>query len=102
MMGKFFSPGESFSLSERKREREKEREKEKKRDREREKWREKERERERKREKEDIMHGRVGSFTFGSVNIQSQLSNYKQTTISETQKRQKHFFSCTGHNSSEN
>jgi hypothetical protein len=50
------------------------------------------RERERKREKEDIMQWRVGSFTFGSVNIQSQLSNYKQTTISETQKGKNTFF----------
>jgi hypothetical protein len=35
---------------------------------------------------------RVGSFTFGNVDIQLQLSNYKQTTISEAQKKAKTFF----------
>jgi hypothetical protein len=70
--------------------------------REKERERKKERKRKREREKMDRMQWRVGSFTFGSVDIQLQLSNYKQTTISEAQKRQKHFFLYSGHNSSEN
>jgi hypothetical protein len=70
---------------------------------ERKKKREKERKREREKERErKWTEWRVGSitFAFGSVDIQSQLSKYEQTTISEAQKRQKHFFSYIGHNSS--
>jgi hypothetical protein len=55
---------------------------ERKRKREREKEREKEKERERK-----WTEWRVGSFTFGCVDIQSQLSNYKQKKISEALKK---------------
>jgi hypothetical protein len=67
--------------------------------------RKKKRERERKREREKERkwtEWRVGSFTFafGSVDILLQLSNNYQTTTSEAQKRQKHFFSYIGHNSS--
>jgi hypothetical protein len=69
------------------------------------KKRERESEREREREKEKEIkwtEWRVGSFTFafGSVDILLQLSNNYQTTISEVQKRQKHFFLYIGHNSS--
>jgi hypothetical protein len=56
---------------------------------EKERKREKKREKERKGERErKWTEWRVGSFTFAfvSVDIQSQLSNYKQTTISEAQK----------------
>jgi hypothetical protein len=59
------------------------------------KLREGDREKKRVREKERERKWtelRVGSFTFSTVDIQSQLSNYKQTTILEAQKRQKHFF----------
>jgi hypothetical protein len=35
---------------------------------------------------------RVGSFAFGSVDIQVQLANFEQTTILAAQKQQKHFF----------
>jgi hypothetical protein len=63
-------------------------EREKKRERERERERERKRKREREREIK-WTEWRVGSFTFGCVDIQSQLSNYKQTTISEAQKKGK-------------
>jgi hypothetical protein len=56
------------------------------------------RERERERKWTELT---LGSFTFefGTVDIQSQLSNNKQTTISEAQKRQTKLFSYIGHNS---
>jgi hypothetical protein len=70
-----------------------EEEREKKRERERERDKEREKEKERKREKMDRME--IGSLTyaFGTVDIQSQLSNYEQTTISEEQKNPKTPFS---------
>jgi hypothetical protein len=79
-----------------KRETEKERKKERKR----------EREREQKRER-NWSEWRVGSFAFAFGNLavlifNRTLSSRKQTTISETQKRQKTFFSYIDHNSSEN
>jgi hypothetical protein len=59
--------------------------------REREKERKKKRERKRERK---WTEWRVGSFTFafGSVDIQSQLSKYEQTTITEAQKKAKTLF----------
>jgi hypothetical protein len=83
-------------------ERETERERKKKREREIEKERERERTRERER---PWSEWRVRSFAFGNLAVlifNRTLSSHEQTTISETQKRQKTFFSYIGHNSSEN
>jgi hypothetical protein len=79
---------DKFNATRKLRERERKREKERERGRERERAREKERE-----------NGQNGescrslTFAFNSVSIQLQLSNYKQTTISEAQKKAKTLFS---------
>jgi hypothetical protein len=66
---------------------------EKGRKKEKEREREKEREKERERERESKWtEWRVGSFTFGSVNIQLQLSKYEKMTISKAQKMAKTLF----------
>jgi hypothetical protein len=61
---------------------------------ERKKKREREREKVEKERERKWTEWRGGSFTFafGSVDIQSQLSKYKQTTISEAQKKAKTLF----------
>jgi hypothetical protein len=51
------------------------------------KERKSEKEKERRERERKWTEWRVWSLTFGSVDIQSQLSNYKQTTISEAQKK---------------
>jgi hypothetical protein len=48
--------------------------------------------RKKEREKMDRMENRSFTFAFGSVAIQSQSSKYKQTTISEAQKKAKTLF----------
>jgi hypothetical protein len=63
--------------------------------------REKKRGREKEREKK-WTEWRVGSFAFGSVDIQSQFPNFKQATITAAQKKAKTLFSYIGHSSAEN